>query len=253
MLFHPFPEELRTRASLAKTHHPKSSRPGDKQGCIMMYASTTALSTFAPRCKIRPPCKAQFERSRGLSNIRSADFPPNHPSPPPSALRRPKVLLLNQSTSRPLKAPPPLNLHVNTHRCTSLNPPPCFPKPLTTANVHTPDFRLLPVTLIMVLAPLVPLRNSLSRVFPELDRLGNTLNKLRLLSPLRHQIPHVLSAISIPAMFLLSPHQTKAPQLIWAISIPAMFLLNPHQTKAPQLMRTTIAPSLLLAQAVTRR
>ena len=197
-----------------------------------MYVSITALSTFAPRCKIIPPCKAQFERSRGLSNFQSADFPPNRPSLPPSALRRPKVLLPNQLTSPPLKAPPPLNLHVNTHHYISLNPPPCFPNPLIVASVHTPDFRLFPVTLIMVL---VPLRNTLSRVFPELVPLGNTLNKLRLLSPLRHQIPRVLSAISIPTVFLLNPHQTKAPHLIRRTIVLPLLL-------APALAKFTATP-----------
>ena len=237
------PEELPKCASPAKTHRPKSSQPGDRRRHTTTYASMMARSLFAPRCRITPPCKARFKRSESLSDFQSADPPPSRPSRPPSTLRRPRVLLPTQSAYHPPIALQPLALRANTHRYFSLNHLQSFPKLPLAKSVHTPGFRLFPIVPIMLLG------NTLSRLFPELVLLRNTLN--RNLSPFRHQIPRVLSATLIPATFMLNPHQTKMPWpirtptvLVLAISIPAMFLLIPHQTKMPRPIRTSIAPPL---------
>jgi hypothetical protein len=202
-----------------------------------------ARSLFAPRCKIRPPCKAQCERSGNLGpSLWNTNPSPNRPSPPLSTLRRPRVLLSNQSMSRPPKALQNLSLRAHTRHCIFPNRRLSFPNLLTAESVHTPGLRLFPKPTM----PLVALGNTLPlpgfRLFPILSpmslaplghtlsqflELGNTLNKLSHLPLLRYHIPRALSAISTLAMSSLNPHQMTVTRLIRTSIVPPLTILAP--------------------------
>ena len=230
LFFHLFPEEWLTRASPAKAHRPRRSRPGSKCSHTTTSVSTMVQSLFAPRCKIRLPCKAQCERSgKSGPSLWNTNLSPNRPSPPLSTLRRPRVLPPNQSMSRPPKALQNLSLRAHTRHYFFPNRRQSFPNLLTAESVHMLGLRLFPkptmplvalgntlhlpgFRLFPILSPmsLVPLCNTLSE-FPEL---GNTLNNLSHLPPLRHHIPRGLSAISTLATSSLNPRQMTAMRLI---------------------------------------
>ena len=245
LFFHLFPEELLTCASPAKAHRPRRSRPGNKRSHTITSVSTMAQSRFAPRCKIRPPCKAQCERSgKSGPSLWNTNLSLNCPSPPLSTLRRPKVLLPNQSMSRPPKALQNLGLRVHTRHYIFPNRRQSCLNLLTAESVHTPGLRPFPkptmplvalgntlhlpgfmIRLFPALSPmsLVPLCNTLSQ-FLELD---NTLNNLSYLPPLRHHISRTLSAISTLATSPLNPRQMTATRLTRTSIVPLLTVLAP--------------------------
>ena len=258
LFFHLFPEELLTHASSATAHHPRRSRPGGKRSRTTTSVSTMAQSPFTLRCKIRPLCKVQCERSRKSGpNLWSTNLSPSHPSPLLSTLQKLKVLLPNQLMSRLPKALQILSLRAHTRCYIFLNRHQSLPNLLTAETVHMPGLRLFPKPTM----PGVALGNTLHlpgfRLFPVLSpislilELGNTLNKLSHLPPLCHHIPRAFSAILIPATSLLNPCQMTATQLIQTPIMPPLLLvltslLNPRQMMATRLIQTSIMPLPLL-------
>ena len=98
-----------------------------------------AQSPFALRCKIRPLCKVQCERSgKSGPNLWSMNLSPSHPLRPLSTVQKLKVLLPNQLMSCPLKALQNLSLCTHTCHYIFLNCHQSLPNLLIAEIVHMP-------------------------------------------------------------------------------------------------------------------